>query len=41
MTNSPDVEKAIQEAKKRIKEKRSQFTTNTQAATIKRKYLKN
>ncbi len=37
MTNYPDVKKAVQEAKKRVEKKRTQFSVNAKAAAQKRK----
>lgn len=41
MKSSPDVKQAIEEAKKRVEEKRSQFSSNTATATSKRKAQRN
>lgn len=40
MKNSPDVKQAIEEAKKRVEEKRSQFASNISIASSKRKTLR-
>ena len=40
MTKYHDVNQAIEEAKKRVEEKRKQFAANTQSATIKRNIVR-
>lgn len=40
MKNSPDVKKALEEAKKRVEKKRSQFSANIKLAQQQRKVLR-